>query len=390
MRQKETEPDSLASELAALHEELETQRALWRELIECAPAGVMVLDKAGGIRHYNRNIAAMFDIREQNIAGRHYADVLPEGIAEEIRRTRADVMEGGHVINRPFRHSIDKAIEIDLGINATLFNVKQEPFIIIVCHDRTAEKELERLRTLDAKKTESLSRTAHELKNPLSAIKAYCEVLVEMLHGQGTAAGFLKGIDQEAGLLLRLVGELLNVSGIESGRLKLALEEVDLVNLVRDSLYDIDITNKNHRLVLRSEQGLPPIIADQFMLKEVITNLVSNAINYSPGGGDIIIEVRRQGKSVRMDVLDHGLGIPQEHLANIFEKFYRVYRPECPDIPGCGLGLAIVKGIVEAHRGTISVESVPGEGSKFSVVLPISRAFDVVRERAALEKQPFA
>ena len=390
MTESQTDPQPLANEVAAMREELETQRALWRELIECVPAGVIVLDKAGGIRYYNRNIAAMFDIRERNLTGRHYADVMPDTIAEEIRQTRAEVMESGHVINRPFQYWIDKTIEIDLGINATLFNTKHEPLVIIVCHDRTAVKELERLRTLDAKKTESISRAAHELKNPLSAIKAYCEVLVEMFSGQDTAAGFLKGVEQETDLLLWLVGDLLNVSSIESGHLKLTLDEVDLVSLVRDSLYEIDMTNKTHRLVLRSEPGLPAIVADQLMLKEVVMNLVSNAINYSPNGGDVIIEIRERGRSVRMDVIDHGLGIPREHLANIFEKFYRVYRPEHPEIQGSGLGLAIVKGIIEAHRGTITVESVPGEGSRFSVLLPLSRAFDSVRKPATAEKQSFA
>jgi PAS domain S-box-containing protein len=390
MREHDTGTTQAHDSVASLRQELEARKALWRELVECVPAGVMVLDKAGNIRHLNRNMTAMFDIKSRNAAGRHYADILPDDIAEEVRLIRAEAMEKGCVINRTLRHSLDKAITIDLGINATLFKASGEPLTIVVCHDRTAVNELERLRALDAKKTESISRAAHELKNPLSAIKAYCEVLAEMYSADGTASGFLKGIDDETERLLRLVSELLNVSSIESGRLQLTLDEVNLADVVRETLYNIDMTNRNHRLVLRTEEGVPPIVADQVMMKEVITNLVSNAINYSPAGGDIIIEIHKEGRNVRMDVIDQGLGIPREHLANVFEKFYRVYRPDQPDVPGCGLGLAIVKGIVEAHKGTITAESNVGEGSRFSVLLPVSRAFDLNREEAALQGQPFA
>jgi signal transduction histidine kinase len=390
MNERRTEIESIENEIAALRKQVEDYKALSVELTERVPAGVMVLDRTGIVLTLNRNMTAMFDIKSCNPSGRHYADSVPEDIAEQIRQVRSEVMEKGFVINRPLHHSIDKAIEIDIGLNATLFEMNGQPLIIIVCHDRTAVNELERLRTLDAKKTESISRVAHELKSPLTAIKAYCDVLIETYRSDSTAAGFIQGIDSETERLLRLVGELMNVTSIELGQVRPVLHQVDMAHLARETLQEMNMTNKKHRLVLRSEQGLPSVMADGAMLKEVITNLVSNAINHSPTGGDVVVELRKQGKNVKMDVIDQGLGIPREHLANIFQKFYRVYRPDYPDIPGSGLGLAIVKGIVEAHKGTITVKSAPSEGSKFSVLLPVSRAFDAAREEAALGRQPFA
>jgi len=378
------------SKTRALRGELEVQKALWRELVECVPSGVMVLDKEGRIVQLNRNATSMFDIEALDCVGRHYSRVVPEDIAQSFEKALAEVAENGYLINMPLRHRMDKAIEINLGLNATLFDADGEPLVIFVCHDRTAVNELDRLRLLDTQKTESVSRVAHELKNPLSAIKAYCEVLAEMYDEDDTESGFVKGIDEEADRLLTLLAELLNVSTIESGQLKLDLDEIDLVDVARNILHSMNMTNKGHRLILRSEKEMPLIAADPLMMKEVITNLVSNAIRYSPDGGDVIVEIRREGKNVRLDVVDHGLGIPAEHLANIFEKFYRVYIPGHGDIPGSGLGLPIVKGIVEAHRGSITVNSVPGKGSRFSVLLPVARPFDIMRERSARERQPFA
>ncbi len=384
-------PDKAESEIRALREELETQKALWRELVESVPAGVMVLDSKGVILQLNRNATGMFDIEARNCVGRHYSEVVPRDVGEAFDKALAGISRNGYVINMPLRHWVDKAIEINLGLNATLFDADGKPKVVIVCHDRTAVTELERLRTLDIQKTESVSRAAHELKNPLSAIKAYCEVLAEMYDPDDTETGFVKGVNEETDHTLRLLAELLNVSTIESGQLKPSLDEIDLADVVRNTLYSIDMTNTKHRLVLRSEQDMQPIVGDALMLREVITNLVSNAIRYSPDGGDIIVQIRREGRGVRFDVIDHGLGISKEHLANIFEKFYRVYNPEHNDIPGSGLGLAIVKGMVEAHRGSITAESAPGEGSKFSVLLPVSRAFDeFAREQSAMEHQPFA
>lgn len=374
----------------ALKGELEAHKALWRELVESVPAGVMVLSLEGALLQLNRNATAMFDIKSTSCIGRHYSEIVPRDIAEALREALAEAAKNGCVVNMPMHHRVDKAIEINLGLNATLFDAGGEQRVILVCHDRTAVIELERLRTVDAQKTESICRAAHELKNPLSAVKAYCDVLKEMYEPHDPASGFVEGIAREADHMLRLLAELLNVSSIESGQLKLDLDEIDLVDVVRNTLYSIDMTNKKHRLIMRAQENMPPVVADPMMLREVATNLVLNAIQYSPDGGDVVVEIHTEGRNVRMDVIDQGIGIPKEHLANIFEKFYRVYTPGRGDIPGSGLGLAIVKGIVEAHRGSVNVESAPGKGSRFSVLLPVARAFDLVREQAARTQQPFA
>jgi len=130
---------------------------------------------------------------------------------------------------------------------------------------------------------------------------------------------------------------------------------------------------ESNRIELKMDiaEGLPSIQADPRSMEELFSNLIGNAINYSPNGGEVVVTAFRRGNCIEASVRDSGLGMPREEIPKIFEKFYRIRDPEAREVIGTGLGLAIVKGIIESHKGHIEVESQPGKGSCFRVLLPI-------------------
>jgi len=239
---------------------------------------------------------------------------------------------------------------------------------VTVLHDVTSFKELDRM------KTEFVNLVSHELRSPLSAIKMQHEVILEGLAGELTPKQreMLTRAQARIQGLVTLITDLLDVAKIESGhrvmeQLPLNLKEVltDLMDLLKPRAEGQKVA-----LTLLAPDDLPQILADRRGMEEVFTNLISNAINYSPDGGDVQVMAASHSDYVEVRVKDTGIGIEAEELPKIFDKFYRVKSPKTRQIIGSGLGLAIVKSIVEMHRGRIHVESQAGAGTLFRVSLP--------------------
>ena len=217
-----------------------------------------------------------------------------------------------------------------------------------------------------------LADVVHELKTPLAAAKAQAQLALHQLgHGPtdaGTARA-LRVISQQIDRLNRMVGDLLDASEFDSGAASLEPVEFDLVSLLDESRARMQPLAQEHPIRLTASGPLL-VTADRRRIEQVITNLLSNAIRYSPKGGAIEVSAVRTGDSVHLGVRDHGLGIPLDQQRVIFDRFGRAHGST---LGGLGLGLAIVKGIVEKHQGSIHVESTgtPGEGSTFHVRLPL-------------------
>jgi len=217
------------------------------------------------------------------------------------------------------------------------------------------------------------SSVVHELQTPLAAAKAQAQLalhqLGEVQEENGTARA-LRVISRQIDRLTRLVGDLLDVNRLESGQLQLNPSEFDLPALVEEVRTRMQPPGDRHRIEVRAPERLS-IFADRDRIEQVLNNLISNAIRYSPDGGPIEITVEPAGDAVQIAILDHGVGVPREHQHAIFERFGRA---QGPSFGGLGLGLAISKGIVEQHGGSIRVESSgkPGEGSNFVVRLPLT------------------
>ena len=168
-----------------------------------------------------------------------------------------------------------------------------------------------------------------------------------------------------------MINRLLNLSRIEVGKIKPKKENIDLIAAVKEVIegYKSQARLKSVNLVSELPGGLPPIYADSGNIKEVLSQLLENAIKYTEKYGKVAVSVKDQGKEVSVSVMDNGCGIPKEELPHIFDKFYKVERP-AEQVGGIGMGLALVKSIVEAHGGKVEVESEVGKGSKFGFTLP--------------------
>ncbi len=233
----------------------------------------------------------------------------------------------------------------------------------------------EQLAELDRLKAEVVSVASHEIKTPLSVIRGYVSLLIDGIYGEITDVQkkTLEAVSDQVDRLTRLVHRLLDISRFEAGGGRLELRRIN----VRDFLTELTEGFK----VLAFQNGIDftvyvaddtpvNIEGDADRLNEVLGNILSNAFKFTERGGRISLEGRRDGAGVRVEVSDSGVGIPPDKLPKIFEKFYQVDNAAQPRQAGSGLGLAIAREIVEAHGGTIGAESEPGEGTRFTVILP--------------------
>ncbi|WP_215146224.1 ATP-binding protein [Exiguobacterium qingdaonense] len=240
---------------------------------------------------------------------------------------------------------------------------------MLVLRDVTAETEMDRM------KSELVSTVSHELRTPLSSIYGFTELMLSRDLKESRRELYLKTIHDEARRLSYLVNDFLDLQKMESGQQAFERESVNLYKLVTESVAFYQETTDRHELFIDidTEQDFT-IDADLEGMRQLLGNLISNAIKYSPDGGNILISLERIDEEVVMKVRDHGMGIPSASLPHLFGKFYRVDNSDRRKIGGTGLGLAICKEIAKAHDGQLHVDSIYGEGSTFICELPVSKA----------------
>jgi signal transduction histidine kinase len=231
-----------------------------------------------------------------------------------------------------------------------------------------------RLRELDQAKNEFLSVVAHELRTPLTALQGFSELLLSRALPPERATRFLTHLHGEAGRLGRIVAELLDLSRIEAGRgLELRREAVDLGEIIERNVELFATEHRRHRFEWALSPAAPPLSADRDAVDRMLKNLLSNAVKYSPRGGRVSVAAGPAPDCpgmLELSVEDDGVGIPAAHLPRIFERYVRVPHPETAAARGLGLGLCLVRALAEAHGGHVAVESLPGKGSRFRVLLP--------------------
>ncbi len=249
------------------------------------------------------------------------------------------------------------------------FDGRHSPALLFVLHDITRQKRLENVRK------DFVANVSHELRTPLSVIKGYVETLVDAHDTMPIADRdrFLKTIQRHADRLNSLLEDLLVLSRLESVQPGLARERVDAGQLLADTLADFRArpAAEGHHLSLEIDPALPAVFADPLKLGQVMENLVSNAVKYTPQGSRIVLAARTDRvDTVEFSVRDDGPGIPAEDLPHVFERFYRVDKGRSREKGGTGLGLSIVKHIVQLHGGRVWAESRVGEGTCFFFTLP--------------------
>ncbi len=366
----------IALENQDLYSKLIRSREYIANILESINNGIITIDMNDRITHINKNATAMLGLPSADIVGDRFQEAFSDNLVEMIEQEKKRALKDGFTFEILFKYYMTDTFSIPLGINSSLLIDDQGKRlgIIIVIRNMSASKELERLRQLDDLKSEFVSNVSHELRTPLSIIKSYTEVLLGQVDADDheTQRQFLTIVDQETDHLTGLVSDLLDISRIESGRYEMELAPVSLSELIASVVKKFEKTLNTHEIRFDVPSDLPTVMADTEKIVQVFTNLIENAVKFSPDGGVIAISGSTEEGMIACRIADHGIGIATDDLSRIFEKFFRADNSGKYEIPGTGLGLPIVKYIIESHNGEIAVESEPGIGSTFTVILPIS------------------
>ena len=226
-------------------------------------------------------------------------------------------------------------------------------------------------------KSDFVSNVSHELRTPLALIRLYAETLeLGRISTAGKQQQYYEIIRKESERLTSLINNILDFSRIEAGKKEYSFRETDVADLVRSTLesYRFEIEQNGFEFEQKIDNNLPPLTVDREAIARSLLNLVNNAVKYSAGKKYLGVHLYRRGGNVNLEVEDHGIGIPPKEQLKIFEKFYRVGDPLVHNTKGSGLGLSLVRHIVQAHGGQVAVESAPGHGSKFIIILPVQNS----------------
>jgi len=373
--QSKDELGKLAEHLNAMAQELERKineitkdkkelGAILSSMIE----GVMVISSDERIILVNPPILKMLDIRTKAPIGKPYWEVIRnEGINAILRESIKDRISIGREVRiisvEEIYFSVQTSVVLNefggfLGIAAVFHNISE-------------------FKKIDKMRSEFTANVTHELKTPLTSIKGFVETLLDgAVNDKEKAAEYLNIVKRHTDRLEALINDLLDLSKIESKGVKMDFGSVNIPEIARKTvaLYEDKVRAKQQALVMDVKSDIPRVLGSESKLEQVFSNLLDNAIKFTPDGGKISVVVSDDKEHVNIDFKDSGIGIPQEHLSRIFERFYRVDKTRARELGGTGLGLSIVKHIVEMHGGKVSVESVSEKGSVFSVVLPVNHA----------------
>jgi signal transduction histidine kinase len=226
-------------------------------------------------------------------------------------------------------------------------------------------------------KSDFVANVSHELKTPLALIRLFSETLeLGRVHTEQKAREYYRVINKESQRLTQLINNILDFSRIEAGRREYRFAKTDVTRVVEEVLEAYRFQIEQHGFALDVEVGddVPDLLVDKEALGQALINLLNNALKYSRDQKHVKVEVRREGRSVVIAVSDRGIGIPKGEQKRIFEKFYRAENSLVHETKGSGLGLSLVQHIMEAHGGGVELESAPGKGSRFSLVLPLAGA----------------
>ena len=352
-------------------DEISGERQKFETLFLYLKDAVIVFNRGGKLLHINKMAKKLFEFNTPE------AEAVMKGFtfSAMINLLQIDYKEVSAKYKENKNHVVNDVIYKDKALDVTFADFKYsengETLRGIMCllHDITGRYEL------DKSRREFVADVSHELRTPLTGIKGAVETVIEnpMLDDE-LKNNLLEMAIEECDRMTRIVGDLLVLSRLDNKRTSWKVETFELVRFV-EHIYDVmsaDAKAKNHEFTKVVYKDVPEITADREKLQQVVINIVSNAVKYTPEGGKIEIFAKGEKDFAVIRVTDNGWGIPEEDLPRIFERFYRVEKSRTSDAGGTGLGLAIAKEILDAHGGDISIESSVGKGTCVTVKIPYS------------------
>ena len=355
--------------------EIDGEKTKLKTVLSCISDAIVAFTDGGDVLHSNESAQKLFggDLEKAFTMDRFFElmDIPLErnakGIVTTSSAANVEKSDDGTLIfrDRPFG---GRVFDVSFGrIHYLSDNVKHVGLIAVV-HDITNRFEL------DKSRREFVANVSHELRTPLTSIKGACETVMDDPEMPAeTRQYFLDMALTESDRMTRIVSDLLVLSRLDNKRTQWKLETFDMCRSVSRliEVMRVDIEAREHTVTFTAEENIPQITADRERIEQVIVNVLSNSVKYTPVGGKIDVSVRCADEKISFRVKDNGIGIPEEDLDRIFERFYRVEKSRTSEMGGTGLGLAIARELIEAHGGDIRIESRLGEGTAVTVTLPI-------------------
>ncbi|MBB6452079.1 two-component system phosphate regulon sensor histidine kinase PhoR [Salirhabdus euzebyi] len=356
--------NTLARNLQEMSLQSEVQNDRLQAVVDNMDSGLMLINEKGYIQLVNR---AFLDNFEEGLTSDYIGYLYYEAIPfEDIHDVVKDVFM--------LEDNVQKTLILSIGIERKFFAVSGAPIfnhhkdwkgVVLVFHDITDMKHLEEMRK------DFVANVSHELKTPITSIKGFAETLLDGAKEDAVVLDkFLHIIHKESVRMQYLIHDLLELSKLENNNFQLNLEKVSIKKLVDDVLSLVAHIAEEKNITIRADVNERIVLeGDGSRLTQLLLNLVSNAVHYTPNSGEVFVGANDLGEDIKLFVKDTGIGIPKEEIPRIFERFYRVDKARSRESGGTGLGLAIVKHIVEAHHGKINVESELHKGTTFSIDL---------------------
>lgn len=357
----------LTDELNLTLSQIFSEKSKMEAILNYMSEGILAIDTKGGMLHANPIALNIMNIDLEEAMTYGYIDIAKKmGIVTRI----SDIRKSKELRTNEILQFNNMTYSVEF---AAFKNKKDEiEGIILVIQDITKQYRLENMRR------EFVANVSHELKTPLTVIKSYTETLRDGAAGEPELADmFLRTIDEECDRMSRLVRDLLKLSSFDYNKTDFKMTDINLKQMM-DSIYrkmKIKAEEKEQLFIVSISHKIPHVYGDKDSIEQVIINIISNAIKYTPDGGKIDVEVYQEGKKIAIDVSDDGMGIPKKDLKRIFERFYRVDKARSRELGGTGLGLSIAKEIVKAHGGKIVIDSEEEKGTDVKILLPISESY---------------
>ncbi|CAH2215389.1 two-component system histidine kinase PnpS [Tepidibacter aestuarii] len=360
----------LTAKLKNTLDEISSEKSKLNAIINQMGDGLIAVDNEGYIIHVNPTFIEMLRINQIDTTKPIYDDMVGkynENLTLKHIRNK-NISQGSEIIKLE-NNDILRANFVYLT------NEKEEvKGLILVLQDITEHEKLDNMRK------EFVANVSHELKTPITTIKSYIETLLDgAMEDEEICNSFLSVIDKESDRMARLVSDLLQLSRMDHKKNNFNSSRFDIDNLIKDIVNKLDISfkEKNHIIKIGLCDKNIMINGDKDRIEQVIQNILTNAIKYTPNNGVISVNIKEEDEQAFISIKDNGIGIPKKDVSRIFERFYRVDKARSRDMGGTGLGLSIAKHIIEQHGGDISVESEVGKGTEFRIKLPVDKSVDI-------------
>jgi PAS domain S-box-containing protein len=348
--------------------ELRSAKDTLEAVLAASPLGVVAIDTRCHVTFWNPAAERMLGWSAEEAVGGYYPPI-PEGERAAFEEMYAPLMAGetdsmAVDVERTTRDG--GTIQLRSAVAALHDEAGRVRGLVSIIQDVTEQRHIEMA------KSDFVSMISHELRTPLTSIIGYSDLLeqVDVQTKPDLVRQLLAKVRDRGDRMRRLIDDLLTISQIQSAPLRLELSGVDIAGFVTEAAAKAELSER-HRLVVAGGEGLPRVFLDRERMSRVLVHLIANAVKYSPDGGEIAVRMSQDDGFVRVSVSDSGIGIEASDLPRVFDRFMQADMSDTRAFGGVGLGLYLAKQVIDAHRGRIEVQSTPGEGSTFTIVLPV-------------------